>query len=145
MGKQSRRGARLAMGMAAIALGAAGMVGGTPLAAQDSAGGTSSVTVSAEGKQVFEEICQACHMADARGGGAAAAVPALADNPKLADKDYPITMLLKGRGGMPYFTDILTPEQMAAVITYVRGHFNHYTDGVTAQDVTRVAKAQKPG
>jgi mono/diheme cytochrome c family protein len=54
----------------------------------------------AEGKQVYEEICQACHMADAKGGGGAGAViPALAGNAKLADKDYPITLLLKGRGG----------------------------------------------
>jgi len=132
---------RIAMIPAAV-IASAALAIGAPLAAQDSAGGTSSVRVSSEGRQVFEEICQACHMADAKGShGAGAVVPALAGNPKLADKDYPITMLLKGRGGMPWFTEILTPDQMAAVITYVRSHFNAYTDEVTAQDVQRVAKA----
>jgi len=140
-------GARIASW--AVIAGAAlviGVAGGSPLAAQDSSGGSSSVKASAEGKQLFEEICQACHMADAKGSSSGGAVvPALAGNAKLADKDYPITLLLKGRGGMPWFTDILTPEQMAAVITYVRGHFNAYGDGVSAQDVERVSKALKAG
>jgi mono/diheme cytochrome c family protein len=113
--------------------------------AQDSAGGTSSVKVADEGQQVYEQICQACHMADARGGGGAgAAIPALAGNPKLADKDYPITLLLKGRGGMPWFTDMLTAEQMAAVATYIRSRFNNYPDPVTVEDVKRVG-AGTPG
>lgn len=113
--------------------------------AQDTAGGISSVQVSQEGKQIYEDICQACHMADAKGGGAAGAVvPALAGNPRLADKDYPITMLLKGRGGMPWMTDLLTPEQMAAVINYVRGHFNAYPDTITAADIKRVSSAPPP-
>ncbi|MFZ5707677.1 MAG: c-type cytochrome [Pseudomonadota bacterium] len=113
--------------------------------AQDSAGGVSAVQVANEGKLVYEQICQACHMADAKGGGGAgAAIPALANNPKLKDKDYPITLLLKGRGGMPWFTDMLTPEQMAAVATYIRSHFNNYPDPVTVEDVKRVG-AGNPG
>jgi len=108
--------------------------------AQDGPGGITAVPVADEGKQVYEQICQACHMADAKGGGGAGAqIPALAGNPKLADKNYPITMLLKGRGGMPWFTDILTQAQMAAVVGYVRSHFNTYTDPVTVEDVKRVA------
>lgn len=107
--------------------------------AQDSAGGETAVKVSDEGRLVYEQICQACHMADAKGGdGAGAAIPALANNPKMADKDYPVTLMLKGRGGMPWFTDMLTPEQMAAVATYVRSHFNNYPDPVTVADVKRV-------
>lgn len=114
-------------------------------AAQDAPGGTTTVEVSGEGRQVYEEICQACHMADAKGGGGAGAViPALAGNPRLADKDYGITLLLKGRGGMPWMTDILTREQMASVLTYVRGHFNDYPDPVTTADIDRVATAPPP-
>lgn len=121
------------------------VAGFAPAVAQDTAGGTTNVQISAEGKQVYEEICQACHMADAKGGGGAgAAIPALAGNAKLADKDYPITLLLKGRGGMPWFTEILTPEQMAAVVNYVRGHFNDYHDVVTVADVKRVATGPAP-
>lgn len=108
--------------------------------AQDSSGGVSAVEVSAEGRQIYEEICQACHMADARGGaGAGAGIPALADNPRLEDKAFAIEVLVKGRGGMPWFTDILTPRQIAAVLTYVRGNFNAYADPVTEAEVERIA------
>lgn len=133
------RGGSLALGV--VALGAA--VG---LRAQDApGGGPTAVEVSAEGREVYEQICQACHMADAKGGGGAGAmIPALAGNPRLADKDYPIVILLKGRGGMPWFSDILTPEQMAAVLTYVRGHFNTYADPVTVADIERVNVASPP-
>ena len=110
--------------------------------AQDSSGGVSAVEVSTEGRQIYEEICQACHMADARGGGGAGAgIPALADNPRLADKAFAIEVLVKGRGGMPWFTDILTAPQIAAVLTYVRSDFNAYADPVTAEEVERIARA----
>ena len=110
--------------------------------AQDSSGGgPKTAQVADGGKQVYEEICQACHMADARGGGGAgAAIPALAGNAHLADPKFGIGILLKGRGGMPWFTDILTPAQMAAVLTYVRGHFNNYADPVAEADVRAMMK-----
>jgi len=108
--------------------------------AQDQSGSSSSkVEIPAEGKKVYEQICQACHMADAKGSGGAGGIPALANNPRLADPNYPITMLQKGRGGMPWFTDMLTPAQMAAVVTYVRSHFNNYPDPVTEADVKKLA------
>lgn len=138
------RGATPARGIA-LSIALAALVGGMAGRAQDTAGGQTSVQVSQEGKEVYEQICQACHMADAKGGGAAgAAVPALAGNPKLADKDYPITLLLKGRGGMPWMTDLLTPAQMAAVINYVRGHFNAFPGTVTEADIKRVSSAPPP-
>ena len=108
--------------------------------AQDSSGGISAVEISTEGRQIYEETCQACHMADARGGGGAGTgIPALADNPRLGDKAFAIEVLVKGRGGMPWFTDILTPHQIAAVLTHVRSHFNAYTDPVTAAEVEAIA------
>jgi mono/diheme cytochrome c family protein len=101
--------------------------------------------VSSEGRELYEQICQACHMADARGGGQAGAmIPALAGNPRLADKDYPSIILLKGRGGMPWFTDMLTRPQIAAVLNYVRGHFNDYHDEVTVADLDRISTANPP-
>ena len=108
--------------------------------AQDSSGGVAAVEVSAEGAKIYQEICQACHMADARGGGGAGAgIPALADNPRLADKAFAIEVVVNGRGGMPWFTDILTPPQIAAVLTHVRGRFNAYPDPVTAEEVEAIA------
>jgi mono/diheme cytochrome c family protein len=128
-----------------IALVGAGLaaVGSLGARAQDAPGGVTSVQVSQEGKQVYEQICQACHMADAKGsgaaGGAGAKIPALAGNPRLADAKYPIAILIKGKGAMPWFTEILTPAQMAAVVTYVRRHFNNYQDPVTEADVAKIA------
>ena len=130
-----RRGAFLLVAVGMLAL--AGVAG----RAQDvSGGGSAAAPAATEGRQVYEEICQACHMADAKGGGGAGAqIPALAGNAKLKDKDYIVTLLLKGRGGMPWFTEMLSPAQMAAVSTYVRGHFNAYPEPVTEADVKRVA------
>lgn len=130
--RHSRSSGLLLAGASALLLAAASGK------AQDQSGsGPSKVEIPAEGKKVYEQICQACHMADAKGGGGGA-IPALANNPRLADPKYPITILLKGRGGMPWFTDMLTPAQMAAVITYVRGHFNDYADPVTEDDVKKL-------
>lgn len=114
--------------------------------AQDRPGPSGGDTAVADsGKEIFEQICQACHMADARGGGEPGArVPALAGNANLANKDYPIIILLKGRGGMPWFTDLLTKPQIAAVITYVRSHFNDYKDPVTVADIDRIGAANPP-
>lgn len=130
---------------AAITLAAA-VTFAAPGAAQDRASnGASSVEVSDEGKELYEQICQACHMADAKGGGQTGAmIPALAGNPRLADKDYPSIILLKGRGGMPWFTDILTRPQIASVLNYVRGHFNDYHDEVTVADLDRISTANPP-
>lgn len=121
---------------AALQVGATAVTITMAVQAQDAPGGKSSVQVSAEGKQVYEQICQSCHMADAKGGaGAGTGVPALADNANLASKSYMLAPVVHGRGGMPWFTDILSDQQIAAVATYVRGHFNAYSDPVTVADV----------
>lgn len=88
------------------------------------------------GEQIYQQVCQACHMADAKGGAGAAAIPALAKNPKLAEAGYPIGMIAQGRGAMPPLTDLLGPAQIAAVVTYVRTHFgNSYKKPVTEAEV----------
>jgi len=88
------------------------------------------------GEQVYKQVCQACHMADAKGGQGAGMIPALAKNPKLAEAGYPIGMILQGRGAMPPLTDLLNPAQIAGVVTYVRTHFgNSYKKPVTEADV----------
>ncbi|MBT2187603.1 c-type cytochrome [Sphingobium nicotianae] len=134
--RRMRRASAIALPLAAILC--AWTVGGR---AQDTAGGgPSSVKVGGEGKEVFETICQACHLADAKGGSG---IPALAGNTHLADKDFMVDILLKGRGGMPWFNDMLTPKQIAAVATYVRSHFNSYSEPVTEADVQRIAGGAK--
>lgn len=100
-----------------------------------------------DGRQVFEQICQGCHMADARGAIGAGHYPALANDRTLASRQYMALTILMGRRNMPAFgakhaigfggpPATLTDEQIAAVINYVRSHFgNRYTDSITAAEV----------
>jgi mono/diheme cytochrome c family protein len=107
----------------------------------DAAGSaTSKAAPPVTGEQVYTQVCQACHMADAKGGSGAATIPALASNSRLATAGYPISLILRGRGAMPSLADILPPEQIANVTGYIRTHFgNNYPAPVTAEDVLRLS------
>jgi mono/diheme cytochrome c family protein len=84
------------------------------------------------GEDLFRNICQGCHMPDAKGAVGAGAYPALTANPRLAAAIYPITVVLHGQRAMPPFGESLSDEQVANVINYVRTHFgNRYKDQVT--------------
>jgi mono/diheme cytochrome c family protein len=112
-------------------------------AVADEPGGVTKTEAPVTGEQVYTQVCQACHMANAKGGQGAAVIPALADNPRLAVAAYPIAMVVNGRGAMPSFTDILSPTQIANVVGYVRTHFgNAYTKPVTPQEVAKIEGAR---
>jgi mono/diheme cytochrome c family protein len=88
------------------------------------------------GEALYKEICQACHMPDARGASGAGAYPSLAANPKLASKAYPVLVVVNGLKAMPSFGDLLSDRQIADVVSYTRSHFgNRYTDTVTPDEV----------
>jgi mono/diheme cytochrome c family protein len=106
----------------------------------DDPGWTVKVPPPAGGEQVYRQVCQSCHMPDGKGATGAATIPALANNAHLAVAAYPITLVAKGRGVMPWFDDMLTPTQIADVVSYVRTHFgNNYPKPVTAAEVTQIA------
>jgi len=100
-----------------------------------------------DGRQIFEQICQGCHMQGGRGAVGAGHFPALANNRTLASRQYMALTILAGRRNMPAFgakhaigfggpPATLSEEQIAAVINYVRTHFgNRYTDSITATEV----------
>jgi mono/diheme cytochrome c family protein len=100
-----------------------------------------------DGRQVFEHICQGCHMQNGQGAVGAGHYPALANNRTLASRQYMALTILMGRRNMPAFgakhaigfggpAATLSDEQIAAVINYVRAHFgNSYTDLITAAEV----------
>ena len=88
------------------------------------------------GEALFNQVCQGCHMAEGQGSHGAGAYPALAANPKLGAKVYPVYMVTSGQGGMPGFKKYMDDQQIASVVNYVRTHFgNHYADTVTVEDV----------
>ncbi len=88
-----------------------------------------------DGQAIYRDLCQACHMPDGRGAVGAGSYPALAANEKLADADYPLSVVADGLGGMPPMGFMLDDEQIASVVNYVRTHFgNDYKDVVSAAD-----------
>lgn len=112
----------------------------------DNAAHAHSALGSADGKTIFEHICQSCHMPDAKGATGAGTYPALSGNPRLVSPQYMAAVILHGRRDMPSFIQTgdagpledakLSDTQIADVVNYVRTHFgNHYADRITAQEV----------
>ena len=98
-----------------------------------------AATTSTDGAVIYQQICQGCHMANAKGGVGAGMIPALAGNPKLKASGYPVYMVLNGNGGMPWFSSMLSDTQVASVVNYVRTNFgNSYNDAVKPEDVAAV-------
>jgi len=92
--------------------------------------------VEMSGEELFANVCQGCHMPGARGAAGAGSYPSLSSNPNLEASGYLIHVVVNGRRGMPPFGDMMTDDQIAAVVNYVRTHFgNAYEDRVTAKDV----------
>ena len=100
-----------------------------------------------DGRQIYQHICQGCHMADGSGAVGAGHYPALAKDPTLVSRQHMALTILKGRRNMPAFgarhaigfggpPAVLSEAQIAAVINYVRSHFgNHYKDQITEAEV----------
>jgi mono/diheme cytochrome c family protein len=103
----------------------------------------------ASGEEIYQHVCQACHMPDARGAQGAGTYPALAENPNLASAQFTAATVYFGRRNMPHFGPQpemtgfeafimmhLDDAEIARVVNYVRSHFgNHYTDELTQADV----------
>jgi mono/diheme cytochrome c family protein len=107
----------------------------------DEPGGVVKSKPPVTGEEIYRQVCQACHMADAKGASGAGVIPALAGNPRLAVPEFPITMVVKGQGAMPWLSDTLSPAQIAAVVTYVRTHFgNTFKKPVTEAQVVALEK-----
>ncbi len=114
----------------------------------------------ATGAQIYEHICQGCHMADGKGATGAGSYPALAGNLKLASAEFAAATVLIGRSDMPAF--VMRPDlrgfdawvyfgledtQIADVVNHVRTHFgNHYTDAISADQVRamHIEKKESP-
>ena len=89
------------------------------------------------GEDLYQRICSACHMPDAKGAEGAGFYPALAANPRLGSGGYPVYVVMKGRNGMPPLGELMTDQQVADVVNYVRTHFgNDYRDAVLPAEVS---------
>ncbi len=92
-----------------------------------------------DGEALYKRVCAACHQPDGKGAFGAAAYPALAGDNNLASAAYVESVLLNGLRGMPPLGRLMSDEQVANVINYVRSHFgNAYDDALSAADVRAI-------
>jgi cytochrome c5 len=93
------------------------------------------------GEELFANVCQGCHMSDAKGATGAGTYPSLEANGNLKASGYPVEVVVNGQRGMPAFGAMMSDDQVAAVVNYLRTHFgNNYRDAVTPEDVKVVRR-----
>lgn len=116
------------------------MMAASPYAFSDFAGVvfSSSPSLSEKtGEALYNNVCQACHMNKGQGAIGAGQYPALAKNQNLESGGYPVYVILHGLKAMPPVGEMMSDEQVAAVVNYIRTNFgNDYKDDpVTAAEV----------
>ena len=100
-----------------------------------------------DGKAIYEQVCQGCHMPEGRGAVGAGSYPVLANNPATASAPYLVITIVNGRRNMPAFGSNRNQElfvaqswmddtQVAAVVNYLRSNLgNDYPEPISAADV----------
>lgn len=99
-----------------------------------------------EGGKLFVRSCAACHQAN--GKGVPGVFPPLAGNPHLSDPKLVVRTIHDGKSGpinikgetfngkMPPIGAAFSPEQIAAVATYIRNSWGNSFGAVTDKEVT---------
>jgi len=111
---------------------------------------------AATGADIYDHICQGCHMPGGQGAIGAGHYPKLAGDPTLVSWEYVATTVLGGRNGMPSFgtrangeivfgAATLSDKEIADVVNYVRSHFgNTYKDTVKVSQVVALPHPGSP-
>lgn len=110
------------------------------------------VDMDALGRQVYQNVCLACHQST--GLGLAGAFPPLAGSEwVLEDAAVPVRIVLHGlqgpitvkgvsyNGAMPGFGAQLSDDEVAAVVSYVRGAWGNDADPVLPSQVAELRAA----
>jgi mono/diheme cytochrome c family protein len=123
-------------------------------AASDNARGATQVSarVLARGHEIYVAQCASCHLAS--GLGQPPGYPPLTNNPSIEMESAvnPIRMVLNGGYppqttgnprpyGMPPFAQVMSDEEIAAVVTYVRVSWGNHGQPVTALEVNALRSA----
>jgi mono/diheme cytochrome c family protein len=66
--------------------------------------------VETGGEQLFANVCQGCHMADARGATGAGSYPSLVADKNLEAAGYPLAIVVNGQRGMPAFGYMMSDD-----------------------------------
>ncbi len=87
------------------------------------------------GRQVYLEYCAECHQTD--GAGVPHLVPRLAGNPvvTLEDPSPIIETVVYGQGSMTGFRERLTPDDIAAVLSYIRNAWGNHAVPVSPKQI----------
>lgn len=93
------------------------------------------------GREVYKNICQACHQPDGRGQDRLA--PSLVASPfAVGNPEIPARILLNGKEGstglMPPIGSALNDDQMADVLTYIRREWGHAATPVDTPLIKRI-------
>ncbi|WP_277183119.1 cytochrome c [Caballeronia sp. BR00000012568055] len=104
------------------------------------------------GARVYTAFCMHCHGIDGR--GFAPMLAPLAGNPNVLEKDASslINVTLNGTDDlviqgvpapypMPHYAPVLSDQQIADVLTFIRGAWNNNTSAVSVDDVAKLRKA----
>lgn len=110
----------------------------------DTTGAITKQALMARGETLYKSICLHCHQAN--GKGVAGSIPPLANSDFLmAERLRPVRIVLRGLSGpivvngvnyngtMPAIGG--SDTSVAAVLTYVRNHFNGATDSIGVEEV----------
>jgi mono/diheme cytochrome c family protein len=112
------------------------LLAGPAWADDDGAFGSPFRFTETSGTAVYAHVCAGCHMANGGGAQGAGTYPSLVADPRLAAAGYPIGVILHGQRAMPPFGRILSDQQVAEVVDYLRTHFgNSYAPAPTAAEV----------
>lgn len=87
------------------------------------------------GRAVYQENCEACHQPS--GEGIPPNFPALDGNPAVSDGAFIARQVRAGKEAMPAFPD-LSPEEIAAVATYVRSAWSNAHGPFTVAEAEEV-------
>jgi mono/diheme cytochrome c family protein len=108
---------------------------GKPAAVAEGDGGGAVVEAAMKkGGEVYTGGCAGCHGANGEGGFG----PVLAGDASLSDATMVLTVIKKGRGNMPAVGATLSPEDLAAVSTYVRNSWGNAYGGVSVDEAKAI-------
>jgi mono/diheme cytochrome c family protein len=98
----------------------------------------------AAGRKVYENLCQACHQPDGRGADRIAPPLIGSEFALAADPTIPSRIVLHGKEGtvalMPSLGTMLSDDEIAAVLTYIRRESGHTASAIAPADVARTRR-----
>ncbi len=99
--------------------------------------GATAAWAEPDGAALFQQNCSACHQA--QGQGVKGAFPALAGDAFVQGDEHQVAaLLLHGRGGMPNFSEDLSDDQIAAILSFVRSAWGNHAPPLKVATVAQV-------